>query len=238
MDLCSVNDAAPPGWQNLSEKSPRQCCRRTGERERTHLPLAKQIHRQQCLYNMYFWGIFYTRHTHGTGTSRFRRYKTNPPSCLHRGTKSRLLDVLPGGLFGAVSISFFSPTVCESRLSSRNSFQEHKPDLMSSCSARVPVLPGTPRRCRGSAPLPAHVSHSGAPALQTRQAQRGIIETIPGHYTHLRTFGGICICEYIRSVELHLHGAGRYLFPGKVLPAPGECRAAVFVSVFLREVVG
>lgn len=99
-----------------------------------------------------FWGVFCPRRTPCTLCfCRYKTNKTNPPSCLRGGTKSRPWTCFQRACLG-LDPSPFSPTVCEFRLSSRNSFQAHKRDLLSSCSARVPAQPRSRLafHCRGS----------------------------------------------------------------------------------------
>lgn len=98
----------------------------------------------------FFAGIFYTIHTHThirvIGMSCFHRYKTNIPICLYTCTKRQdPRCVFRGFVLGYIHLFFFfffPLTVYEFRLSSRNSFQKHKTDLISSCSARVPFANG------------------------------------------------------------------------------------------------
>lgn len=168
----------PPEWKDIRKKPDCQCCKKDSKKGKYSFTSGKANKTTARMYGFITWVVFFFRgfsvqytHIHVIGMSCFHRYKTNISICLYTCTKRQYPRcVFRGFVLGCINLFFFFPlTVYEFRLSSRNSFQKHKTDLISSCSARVPfangwTTPPLPGLCSG--PFVVQISHTGATAFQ------------------------------------------------------------------------
>lgn len=162
-----------------------------------------------------FWGVFCPRRTPCTLCfCRYKTNKTNPPSCLRGGTKSR-----PWTCFQRACLGLDPSPFPRLSVNSGSAAGTHFRHINAICWAaatlgsRLSPAPGSPFTV--GAPEPA--------------SPEGSDWNNPGTLSPLGNTGGICVCEYIRCISTQ-HGASSCQEKSR-LPGRGQGSCSPLCSV-------